>query len=99
MSEKVEIEAVPGGRGAYWYRYNVYWHGREIIHLSTNPELEAIRYLCRTGLKGRVAIVDRKTGKTRSYVSTSSAMWTVREDASRGPEFVRYHPFKKWTRR
>ena len=43
--EDLYVQAVPGGAGKYYYSYDVFWRGRQIVARSHDPECEAARIL------------------------------------------------------
>lgn len=84
---EIEIEAIGGGKGNYYYRYNVYFQGEKIISLCFDPELDGARTLSSRGLEGRIVVKDRATGKTRSYTSTAASRFETEEGRSKSPHF------------
>jgi hypothetical protein len=92
-AHRIDIEptTVRGDRGQY---YRVHYRGAPLIDETWNPEFEACRALLARGIAGRLEAW--RFGKSRPDTLvpdiTKAAEWTVKENESHGPRFVRWKP-------
>jgi hypothetical protein len=95
---KAEVEAIHiepttirGDRGQY---YRVHYRGAPIIDETWNPELEACRALLARGIVGRLEVWRASKSHPDMIVPDIAkvAEWTVVENESHGPRFVRWRP-------
>lgn len=63
--EDVYVRAIRGGAGKYYYCYDVFWRGEQIVARSLDPECETARILAASGVKGWVVVRDLETGNAR----------------------------------
>jgi hypothetical protein len=92
MTRRIYIEptTIRGERGQ---RYCVYHEGAVLIDETWNPEFEACRALLGRGIVGRLEVW--RFGKPHPDMLmdiAKAAEWTVVENESHGPRFVRWKP-------
>jgi hypothetical protein len=87
----IEPTTIRGDRGQY---YRVHYRGAPLIDETWNPEFEACRALSGYGIAGRLEVW--RPGKEQPDVVirdiAKAAEWTVKENETRGPHFVRWQP-------
>lgn len=90
MSDDLFIRAIPGGTGGYYYSYDVFWRGMQILTRSHDPECEAARVLARNGVKGWVVVRDLETGNSRLRLNVCRMKGLCFREDSRGMSYVKY---------
>jgi hypothetical protein len=87
----LEPTTIRGDRGQY---YRVHYRGAPIIDETWNPEFEACRALLARGIVGRLEVW--RIGKSHPDMLVpdiaKAAEWTVKENETHGPRFVRWKP-------
>ena len=87
----IEPTTIRGERGQY---YRVHYEGAPLIDETWNPEFEACRVLLARGITGRLEVwrVGRDHPDMLVRDIAKAAKWTVVENESHGPRFVRWKP-------
>jgi hypothetical protein len=87
----IEPTTIRGERGQH---YRVFYEGAVLVDETWNPELEACRVLSARGIAGWLEVW--RFGKSHPDMLVSdiakAAEWTVKENETRGPHFVRWQP-------
>jgi hypothetical protein len=93
MVHRIHIEptTIRGERGQY---YRVHYEGAPLIDETWNPELEACRALLTRGIVGQLEVWGFGKSHPDMLVPdiAKAAEWTVKENETRGPHFVRWQP-------
>lgn len=90
--ETLFIQAIPGGKGNYYYSYDVYWRGQQIVARSFDPECEAARVLAAHGVGGWALVVDLETGNGRLRLNLDALKGLSFQESDRGMKMG------KWSR-
>ena len=70
---QVELVAKKKPSDKHWYVYDMLLGGEIIVADSRDPEHDLARALVARGIKGKVEVLDGKTGKLRSTVNIEAA--------------------------
>jgi hypothetical protein len=99
--EDIYVRAIPGGAGKYYYSYDVFWRGRQIVARSHNPECEAARVLAAGGFNGWAVLRDLETGKGRLRFNVRALKGLSFWEDDRGMGFRKFEKMPvvpKWVR-
>jgi len=80
-AHRINVEPTTTARGDRGQYYRVHYRGAPLVDQTWNQELEACRAQLARGISGRLEV--RRPSK---------AEWTVKENESHGPRFVRWQP-------
>lgn len=92
MSDDLYIRAIPGGAGNYYYSYDVFWRGGQIVARSHDPECEACRILAARGVNGWVVVRDLETGKGRLRVNVPALARRSFQENDNEMRLAKYRP-------
>jgi hypothetical protein len=77
-----------GGREGY--RYSVLFEGKLLLDRSRDPECEAARALLAKGIRGKLTMLDGKSGRPRTIIDIEKAARLTVEETGGVPRFRKH---------